>query len=67
MWLARPNALSTSGWRWNKGDKVNFAVIAKQNTGSAQTNSQWVVTLAEATATMSSLAVAATCLFAMSF
>ncbi len=47
--VGRPNAKATSGWRWNKGDKVKFAMIAKQSTVTAQTNAQWEITLAEAT------------------
>jgi hypothetical protein len=31
MYMARPGALETSGWRRQKGDKVKFALIAKES------------------------------------
>ena len=34
MWMARPDAQETSGWRANAGEKMKFAMIAKQYTGA---------------------------------
>ena len=62
MYMARPGALSTSGWRRQKGDKVNFAMIAKESSILAQTNSQWTITLANATQVFTTLSLIAACI-----
>ena len=61
MFMARPNAKETSGWRINKGEKTKFALIAKQSSLLSQSNSQWSITIANATSIMTSLGLIAAC------
>ena len=63
--MARPNANTKSGFRFNKGDKVKFAMAAKQSTVAGTINTQWEFEMTGAS--YLALGLSAAALFVMAF